>query len=85
MDYLNNMIKTQLEHRTIREFKEDIVPENIIDQLTQVASRTATSNGMQACSIIRITDPAIKKELADISTQEYVAKSGHGYHCMIIP
>ena len=29
MDYLNNMIKTQLEHRTIREFK-DIVPENIM-------------------------------------------------------
>jgi hypothetical protein len=29
---------------------------------------------MQACSIIRVTDPAIKKELADICKQEYVAR-----------
>jgi len=39
-----------------------------------VAERTSTSNGMQACSIIRVTDPAIKKELADICKQEYVAR-----------
>lgn len=39
-----------------------------------MAERTSTSNGMQACSIIRVTDPAIKKELADICKQEYVAR-----------
>lgn len=74
MENKNDMIKIQLEHRTIREFKEDIVPEDIIKQLIQVAGRTATSNGLQACSIIRVTDSAIKKELADICKQEYVAR-----------
>ena len=74
MQNLNETLKTQLEHRTIREFKEDNVPEEIVNQLIQVAGRTATSNGMQACSIIRVTDPAIKKELADICNQEYVAR-----------
>ncbi len=70
----NEMIGIQLEHRTIREFKEYTVHEEITNQLIQVAGRTATSNGMQACSIIRITDSAIKKELADICNQEYVAR-----------
>lgn len=74
MDIHNDMIRMQLAHRTIREFKEDIVPEELIKQLIQVAERTSTSNGMQACSIIRVTDPAIKKELADICKQEYVAR-----------
>ncbi|NLO09278.1 MAG: NADPH-dependent oxidoreductase [Clostridiales bacterium] len=74
MENLNDMIKMQLAHRTIREFKKDTVPEEIINQLIQVAERTATSNGMQACSIIRVTDPVIKKELADICGQEYVTR-----------
>lgn len=74
MDIHNDMIRMQLAHRTIREFKEDIVPEELIKQLIQVAERTSTSNGMQACSIIRVTDPAIKKEQADICKQEYVAR-----------
>lgn len=74
MQNLNETIKTQLEHRTIREFKEDIVPDEIVKQLIRVAGRTATSNGLQACSIIRVTDSTIKKELADICKQEYVAR-----------
>ena len=74
MEHNNDTIKMQLEHRTIREFKEDLISEEIIEKLIQVAKRTATSNGLQSCSIIRITDPAIKKELADICIQEYVAR-----------
>ena len=73
--YTNETIRTQLEHRTIREFKEQSIPEEVMEQLIEVARRTATSTGMQACSIIRITDPTIKKEIADVCTQEYVARS----------
>jgi len=71
---MNDTIKIQLEHRTIREFEDRPVPEEILKQLIKVASRTATSNGLQACSIIRITDQAKKAELADICKQEYVAR-----------
>lgn len=70
----NNTIKTQLEHRTIREFTNEPVPEAMLSQLIQVARRTATSNGLQASSIIRVTDSSIKKELANICKQEYVAR-----------
>lgn len=74
MHDLNQTIKTQLAHRTIREFTKEPVPVEKFEQLVQVAGRTATSNGLQACSIIRITDPDIKQELADICSQEYVAR-----------
>jgi len=71
---MNDTIRTQLQHRTIREFEDKPVPEEILNQLIQVAARTATSNGMQACSVVRITDQAKKDELADICRQEYVAR-----------
>lgn len=74
MEIQNDMIKRQLEHRTIREYKEDVITEETIKQLNLVAARTATSNGMQACSIIRVTDPVIRKELADICNQEYLTR-----------
>ena len=74
MEYMNDTIKKQLEHRTIREFTDEPISNEIMSRLTQVARQTATSNGMQACSVIRITDQKIKNELADICKQEYVAR-----------
>ncbi len=68
-------LAAQLEHRTIREFKPDPIPGEIFDQIIEVARRTATSTGMQACSVIRVTDPAVRQELADICRQEYVARA----------
>ncbi|MFL0246840.1 NADPH-dependent oxidoreductase [Candidatus Clostridium stratigraminis] len=75
MNELNIMLQKQLEHRTIREFKEESLPAEKLNDLMEVARRTASSNGMQTCSIIRVTDPAIKKEIAAICGQEYVAKA----------
>jgi len=72
---INETIKTQLTHRTIREFKEQDLPREVFEQLMEVARRTATSIGMQASSIIRVTDPEIKKEIALICRQEYVARA----------
>jgi len=72
---MNEMIKKQLSHRTIREFTDEKIPEEIFEQLMEVAKRTATANGMQASSIIRITDSQIKKEIAQVCNQEYVARA----------
>lgn len=71
---MNDTIKVQLDHRTIREFTDKPVSEDILNQLIEVARRTATSNGLQACSIIRVTDQELKDELADICKQEYVSR-----------
>jgi len=74
MNGLNKILQKQLEHRTIREFKDEKIPAEIFEELMEVALRTATSNGMQACSVIRVTDTVIRKEIADVCKQEYVSR-----------
>ena len=72
---INQTIQKQVRHRTIREFKDEPIPKELLDQLLEVARRTATSTCMQSSSIIRITDKELKKEIADVCTQEYVARA----------
>lgn len=72
---MNETIKNQLEHRTIREFTGERIPEENIKELLEVANRTASSNGMQNYSIIRITDQKIKDEFAEIGKQDYMARA----------
>jgi len=72
---MNETIKTQLNHRTIREFKNLEISPETFEALMEVARRTASSTGMQACSIIRVTDSELKNQIAGISKQEYVARA----------
>ena len=72
---MNDTIAKQLDHRTIREFKNEPIPQETIALLMEVARRTATSSNTQAVSIIHITDPKIKHQISAISNQEYVARA----------
>lgn len=69
---MNETIKKQLSHRSIRAFSDKAVPENVINTLLEVANRTASSTGMQQFSIIRVTDAAVKRRISLICKQEYV-------------
>lgn len=75
MGFMNETIQKQLNHTTIREFKKIPLPHEIFNLLMEVARHTPTSNGLQAHSVIRITDPSAKKEIADICKQDYVART----------
>lgn len=68
-------LNAQLMHRTIREFTGEPVFKDTMDQLLEVARRTATSTGLQAASIVWIKDKAIKEQMAEICHQEYVARA----------
>lgn len=46
----------QLNHRTIRFFQDKPIPDELMDHLLTVMNRTATSNGLQTASVIRVTD-----------------------------
>ena len=71
---MNPMIEKQLQHRSYREFKDEPFPKQDYDTLIEVAKRTATSSGLQAASIIRITDPKLKQQIAEICHQEYIGR-----------
>ena len=74
---MNETIQTQLNHRSIRAFKEQELTKEEVELLVDVARHTATSKFMQAYSIISITDPALKAAFSAISKQPYVEKNGH--------
>ncbi len=72
---MNETIKTQLGHRTIREFKDQAIPQGDLEKLFDVINMTASSNGMQNSSVIRVTDQKIKDQLAEIGLQEYMRRA----------
>ena len=74
---MNETIRIQLNHRSIRAFKEQDLTKEEVELLVDVARHTATSKFMQAYSIISITYPTLKAAFAAISKQPYVEKNGH--------
>lgn len=70
---MNNTLENQLNHRTIREFKDKKVDEETLNTLFEVANHTASSVAMQSYSIIHITDEKKKKDISEVCKQEYVA------------
>ena len=51
---MNETIKIQLNHRTIRAFEDKPLTKEEVDLLVEVAQRTASSMYLQAYSIIRV-------------------------------
>ena len=72
MIIMNKTIETQLNHKTIRKFKNTPVSQDTLNTLLEVANRTASSNGMQSFSIIRVTDPEKRQAIAKVCNQHYV-------------
>lgn len=71
MEY-NETIAQILNHTSIRKWQKKDIEENILNKLYDVAMRTATSNGMQQASIIRVVDKEKRLKIAEICTQKYI-------------
>ena len=63
----NATIAGLMEHRSVRSYKPDPVPDGTVETLVAAAQSAATSSNMQWCSAIAVTDPARKKVLAEIA------------------
>ncbi|MEY2195475.1 oxygen-insensitive NADPH nitroreductase [Neobacillus sp. BF23-41] len=75
---MNEVIKTILNHRSLRHFEDKPLTEEQIKTIVTSAQAAATSSFIQAYSIIGVKDKAKKKKLAEIAgNQEYVEKNGH--------
>ena len=72
---LPTSIQVQLNHRTIRKFKEKKLTKETIELLLNVANRSATSNGMQNYSIIIVDDPFKREEISQVCKQEHVKQA----------
>lgn len=70
----NATIETMLKHQSIRKFQNTPLTEQEIDAIISSAQMASTSSNLQAYSIIGVTNPEMKKELAVLAgKQAYVA------------
>jgi nitroreductase len=70
---MNSTIQTLLNHKTIRSYHTTPIKDDVFKTLLDVASRTATSSGMQQASIIHVKDQSKKEIIAQVCKQDYVA------------
>lgn len=71
----NETIETLLNRRSIRAFKPNPVPEQTVATLETVAQHAASSEYLQDWSAIRVKDQVIKRTVAEIGNQAYIAQA----------
>ncbi|MDG5789513.1 oxygen-insensitive NADPH nitroreductase [Evansella sp. AB-P1] len=75
---MNEIIETLLNHRSIRKFKDDPLPDTQIEMIIKSAQMASTSSFIQAYSIIGVKNNETKRRLASLAgNQPYVEKNGH--------
>ena len=70
-------LQHQLNHRSIRKFKDIPLTKDEVNLLVDVARHTSTSSFMQSFSISSITDHDKKAQIAQIGKQKYIEACGH--------
>ena len=61
------MIAKMIERRTIRKYRQEEVPESLVEELLRVAVRASNTGNMQLYSVIETRDEAEKARLQGIS------------------
>ena len=61
-------------HRSIRKFSTDPVPQKIVEELIQAGQCAATSSFIQACTVIQVTEPAIREKLCEAAAGQLYVK-----------
>ena len=61
----HSVIDSLLQHRSIRRWKPDPIPEDVLTRILSAGTRAATCNGLQHYSLIVVDDPAKKEALID--------------------
>lgn len=64
---MNRVINLLKNHRSIRKFKDKPISKDQLNHIIESATWAATSNFIQAYSVIHVTDKSVRKEIADLA------------------
>lgn len=71
-----SVIELLKQHRSIRKFTDQPVPQDCVEQLIEAGQAAATSSFIQACTVIQVNDPTKRTALASYAgNQAYVASA----------
>ena len=63
----NDVVSSLLHHRSVRGYTPDPVPAGTLATMIAAAQSAATSSNLQTWSVVEVTDPAKRAELAEIA------------------
>jgi len=73
---MNQVIKLLKNHRSIREFAPETVSDDMVSAIIEAAGCAATSNFVQAYSVIRVRNTTTRKQIAELAgSQRWVESS----------
>ena len=73
---MNQVIDLLKSHRSIRQFSDRAIPQELIDELVLAGQCASTSNFIQGCTVIQVNDPGDREKLAVYAgNQSYVARA----------
>lgn len=72
---MNATLSLLKQHRSIRKYKPDPIPEEVFNEIIRAAQCAPTSSNMQAYSVVAVTDQEMKTQLAHLAgDQLYIAE-----------
>lgn len=66
---MNEVIQAMLTRRSVRGYRPDPVPKELVDQIIQAGTYAASGHGSQSATIVAITDPELKGRLSELNRQ----------------
>ncbi|MDK4529117.1 oxygen-insensitive NADPH nitroreductase [Kingella kingae] len=72
-------LETAFAHRSIRKFSDEPISTEMFDAIIHAGQMASTSSFMQAVSIVRVTDRAIRAQIREVCANAYQGKLGHHY------
>ena len=76
---MNETIKVLTTRRSVRKYKSDPVPENVLDEILKAGEYAPTGMGQQSPIIIVITDPEVRAEVSELNA-EIAGMSGDPFY-----
>lgn len=72
----NETLNTIFAHRSIRRYRDQAIDSDTLNTLLRAGIAASSSCHMQAISILRISDPALRQQLAELGgKQDYIAQA----------
>ncbi|MCH9002812.1 MAG: NADPH-dependent oxidoreductase [Planctomycetes bacterium] len=64
------ILDTLMAHVSVRAFRDEPLPDGVLEKLVEAGTRASTSSNMQAYTVIAVTDPPLKKQLAKLCADQ---------------
>lgn len=78
---MNEMIHKMEQHASVRKYKNESIPKNIVERMVQAAQHAASSHFVQAYSVMYITNENLKAQLAELSGNRHVKDCAAFFVC----